>query len=149
MNCNHSVELLPKIEEIRAKAEDVCPVDWAKRVADIGRMNNCGKTVMCRDGLNQLWNIINDITIDKGEAEDLELIRDICEVLMLSEGCELSKTAASLINESLSLYYEEWNAHLKRKRCSARVCAVLAANMPAPAVRQEGETTRRRRRKSE
>ena len=150
MKCNHGAELLPNIEEIKNKPESVCPVDWAKRVADTARMNNCGKSVTCRDGMNQLWTIINDITIDKGQGEDLELIKDICEALMLSDGCDIAQNAAALINESVTAYYEEWNAHIKRHRCSACVCEALAANMPAAPVRAEGETgTRRRRKKSE
>ena len=152
MNCNINVELLPKAEELEtlAQAETFCPVDWAKNVADIARMNNCGKSVMCRDGMNQLWTIINDITIGKAESTDMDLLTDLCNVIASCEGCEIACKAAEMIGKSISMYSEEWEAHIKRKRCTKRVCEVLAANMPVIPQRAVGEdgAPRRRRRKS-
>ena len=122
MNCSMNVELLPKPDEIMGKAEGCCPVDWALRVADIARLNNCGKSVMCRDGMNQLYTIISDITTGKGRTEDIELLRDICGVIKTSEGCDIAKDAAALTDESVTRYGDEWDLHIRRKRCTALVC---------------------------
>ena len=122
MDCKLNVEMLPETGEIENKAADVCPVDWAQRVADVARMNHCGKSVMCRDGMNQLYTVIADITTEKGKSEDIELIRDICAVIKQSRGCGLAEKAAGLIDASLSLYSGEWDAHIRRKRCNAGVC---------------------------
>ncbi|NLT12727.1 MAG: 4Fe-4S binding protein [Clostridiales bacterium] len=122
MSCNQFVELLPGQGEITDKAEDVCPVDWALKIADKARLNNCGKSVMCRDGMNQMYTIILDITTEKGRPEDIELLRDICTVIKESQGCDIAAKAAMLIDESIRLYGEEWDAHTRRKRCTALVC---------------------------
>jgi NADH-quinone oxidoreductase subunit F len=122
MNCSLNVELLPKLDEIINKPAELCPVDWALRIADVARLNNCGKSVMCRDGMNQLYTIIRDITTEKGQSEDLELLRDICGVIKTSEGCGIAMRAAALIDESITRYSDEWDTHIRRKRCTALVC---------------------------
>lgn len=122
MSCKQYVELLPDMSEILNKPESVCPVDWSLKVADMARMNNCGKSVMCRDGMNQLYTIILDITTEKGHPEDIELLKDICAVIKEAQGCDIAAKAAALINESITRYNEEWDTHIRRKRCSALVC---------------------------
>jgi len=133
------------MEEITEKPEEICPVDWALRIADIARMNNCGQSVMCRDGMQQLYTIISDITTSKGQSEDIELLRDICEVIKQSEGCGIAGRSAELINKSVTLYPEEWAGHIRRKRCSARVCEGYYSEAPTP---ERDEGMRRRKRKS-
>lgn len=122
MSCSLKVELLPDLDEIMNKPEERCPVNWALEIANIARMNNCGKSVMCRDGMNQLYTIISDITAEKGQPEDLELILDICGVMKQSEGCGIAQRSAELIDESLKRYYDEWDIHIRRKRCTALAC---------------------------
>lgn len=122
MSCNQYVELLPDLAEIAGKPENVCPVDWALKVADTARLNNCGKSVMCRDGVNQLYTIIMDITTERGRPEDIELLRDICAVIKESQGCDIAAKAAWLIDESIARYTDEWDTHIRRKRCTALVC---------------------------
>ncbi len=122
MICDKKADFLPGIIDIREKKEDVCPVDWALNVADAARKESCGLCVMCREGLLQLYTIISDITQDRGESEDIELLTDLCEVINKTGGCEISRTASELILESLKLHTDEWNVHLRRKRCSASVC---------------------------
>lgn len=122
MSCNQYVEILPELSDISDKPENVCPVDWALKIADKARLNNCGKSVMCRDGMNQLYTIILDITTEKGCSEDIELLRDICAVIRESQGCDIAAKAAGLIDESITRYSDEWDAHIRRKRCAALVC---------------------------
>ncbi len=122
MNCVHNARLIPSSDEIAVLGEGVCPVDWAKRCIDLARAENCGKSVMCRDGMTQLQAIINDVAVGRGQGEDLELLRDIATVISNSKGCELAAKAAGDLLFSLEHYADEWEAHCRRKRCSALVC---------------------------
>lgn len=122
MDCTKFLELLPPADDVTNKPDNVCPVNWALNVAATARINNCGISVMCRDGMQQLYVIIKDITTEKGKTEDIELIGDICDVLEGSEGCDVAKKASTLIGTSLKLYLDDWNAHIMRKRCAANVC---------------------------
>lgn len=120
--CEKTAAGLPEIEEILILADGSCPVQWAFGVAEAARSNSCGKGTLCRDGINQLWQIIRDITIDKGKNGDLELLKELCNMILLAADCELSSKTAQLILSSINNHREEWNAHLTRKRCSALVC---------------------------
>jgi len=145
MDCTLYIELLPAVEEITDKPEDVCPVDWALRVADTARLNNCGQSVMCRDGMQQLYTIICDITTEKGQSEDIELISDVCEVIKQSEGCGVAARSAELISVSLERYADEWAGHIRRKRCTASVCEGYYS---AQAIPERADGARRRKRKT-
>ena len=144
MSCNLYAELLPELEEIINKPDTACPVAWALNAADTARMNNCGKSVMCRDGMQQLYSIILDITTEKGRSGDIELISDICAVIKDSQGCEIAAKAAALIHESAERHSGEWELHIRRKRCSALVCEGYSA-APGPPAGAGGATQRRKR----
>ena len=120
--CEKTATDLPQIEAIINLEDGACPVAWALNVAAAARADSCGKGAFCRDGINQLWQIIRDITIDKGKNGDLELLKELCDMILLAADCALSVKSAQLILASLSSHSEEWNAHLTRKRCSALVC---------------------------
>ena len=71
MNCSINVDKIPDASEIAEARSDVCVVDWAKKVIDAAHHENCGKSVMCRDGITQVAAIIADIVSDKGQADDV------------------------------------------------------------------------------
>lgn len=122
MSCNYHVDLLPDSAELEEQKNEFCPVDWARRCVELARRENCGKSVMCRDGLTQLGMILNDIVTGKGQGDDLALIRELCEIIVGAGGCELAEKAAGNVLASLEQYPEEWDQHCRRKRCAAMVC---------------------------
>lgn len=119
---------------------DMCPVQWALGVARAAREANDGKNVMGRDGMTQLAQILSDLTTGNAEDDDIELVREICNVIITTPGCEHSSKAASDILWSLENNTMDWNNH-RRKRCMKGVCWENAA-AAAPA---EGRQRRRRR----
>lgn len=122
MICEKKDDILPDITEITEKAEDVCPVDWARRVIDTARRESCGRCVMCREGTIQVHRIISDLASGRGESQDIELLQDLCGVIQETASCQMARTAAGLVLASMENHAEEWDIHLKRKRCSALVC---------------------------
>ena len=148
MDCDLNIELLPLIDEITSgDLSVVCPVDWALKAADIARMENCGKSVMCRDGMQQLYTIIRDITTGKGQGEDIELLGDICGVVGKAQGCGLAARSAALISGSIGRYPDEWAAHIRRKRCTANICYDAPVPVRSAADPEDGGGMRRRKRK--
>lgn len=122
MICNKTADMLPDLSEIVTKDEAVCPVDWALHTIDQARREVCGREVLCRDGLNQLWHILTDDVSGRGDGEDLELLQDLLKVIGLEAGCKLAQTAAENVLKSMQLYPDEWELHIKRKRCTALRC---------------------------
>ena len=122
MYCEHNVELLPEPSAVSQLSQGACPVDWAQRVVQTAGEANCGKSVMCQDGMMQLAAIIPDITTGKGQPEDLELLRELCGVIRQTPGCALSARAAACVLACLEHCAGEWEAHCRRKRCTQLVC---------------------------
>lgn len=110
------------IPETSTLSAEGCPVDWAKNVVDIVWRESCGRDVMCRDGMTQLHTLLGDITGGKGQASDIELLRDLCNVIAESEGCEIAQKAAAGVFYSLDEHGGEWEAHCVRKRCTTMTC---------------------------
>ena len=125
-NCAKTAEILPSVDEILNKADDVCPVQWAVSVAELAMKNSCGRGTFCRDGLKQLYLIGYDITQNKGTMEDIELLQELCQTMYIAADCELSGKCVELYKASLENHYNDWTAHVLRKRCKAGVCAGMA-----------------------
>lgn len=119
MDCNVNVTLIPDEATL---TDEVCPVDWARSSIEAAYLNNCGKSVMCRDGMAQLRLLLADITSGKGQDGDIALIRELCQVISSTPGCGLSAKAASNVLYSLAQYPDDWEAHCIRKRCRTLVC---------------------------
>ena len=140
MYCDHNVDMIPSRDTLQP---GMCPVKWALESATIARDNNCGKSVMCRDGMMQLVQILSDLTTGNPEDDDIDLVREICQVITTTPGCEISIKAAENILWSLENNTLEWMAH-KRKRCAAGICYEAPAGVGAAAP-GEGRQRRRRR----
>ncbi len=137
--CEKTAEILPSMDEILNKPDDVCPVQWAVKVAETAMKNSCGKGVFCRDGLKQLYLIGRDITLNKGSMDDIELLQELCQTMYIAADCELSARCIELYRASLDNHYADWTAHILRKRCKAGVCEAF----PKPAAGAAGGRRRR------
>ncbi len=121
-SCERTAGALPGVEEIRSLAGGLCPVDWARSVTEAAREDLCGRGTMCRDGITQLWRIVDDISRGKGRSGDLDLLEDLCGVIETAGDCELSVRCAQLVRASVECHGEVWNAHITRKKCDALAC---------------------------
>jgi NADH-quinone oxidoreductase subunit F len=105
--------------------EDTCMVDTAKYFLTFLEEESCGKCVPCREGVKRMRQILNDITEGKGEEKDIELLERIAETLKDTSLCALGTTAANPVLTTLHYFKDEYEAHIKEKRCPAGVCKAL------------------------
>ena len=105
--------------------EDTCMVDVAKYFVDFLLEESCGKCIPCREGLRVLSNTLGNICIGKGKAEDIQTTEEIAETMKESLLCALGRTAANPVLTSLKYFGDEWEQHIKEKRCKANVCKAL------------------------
>lgn len=122
MICDNKGSILPELKEEAITTGAACAVDFSKTLMDIARRESCGKCVFCREGTWQVHEILEDITEGKAESGDLELVRELLEQIRSNAGCEMSVTAASKSLELLINYKEEWDQHIRRKRCTNLIC---------------------------
>lgn len=105
--------------------EDTCMVDAARYFVDFLHDESCGKCIPCREGLQVLSNTIKDICEGKGKDEDMLGIQDIVTTMEEASLCALGKTAANPVLTSLKYFKDEWDDHIRNRRCTAKVCREL------------------------
>ncbi|MCP2520216.1 NADH-quinone oxidoreductase subunit NuoF [Candidatus Aminicenantes bacterium AC-335-B20] len=105
--------------------EDNCMVDVAKYFVDFLRNESCGKCTPCREGLPALSKILTDITEGRGKEGDIELLQEICETMRDTALCGLGQTAPNPVLSTIRYFRDEYEAHIKQKKCPARVCREL------------------------
>ncbi len=105
--------------------EDNCVVDVAKYFINFLKDESCGKCFPCREGLVQLSHILERITAGEGEEEDLEKLEDLCWLMKNTCLCELGKSAPNPLLTAMKYFPDEFEAHIKDKRCPSGVCRAL------------------------
>ena len=107
--------------------EDTCMVDVARYFLDFLTDESCGKCVPCREGIRQMLKILTNITEGKGREGDIELLEELSEVAGDASLCALGKSAPNPFLSTLRYFREEYEAHIKEKRCPALSCRELIA----------------------
>ena len=105
--------------------DKTCMVDIAKYFIDFLKDESCGKCTPCREGLINLSNILTKITKGEGKESDIELMEDIAKTMELSSLCALGQTAANPVLSTIKYFRDEYEAHIKDKKCPAGVCKEL------------------------
>ncbi len=107
--------------------EDTCMVDVARYFIDFLTDESCGKCVPCREGLRQMHKILTHITEGKGKESDLERLEQLAEAAQEASLCALGKSAPNPFLSTLRYFRDEYEAHIKEKRCPALSCKELIA----------------------
>lgn len=105
--------------------EDTCMVDVAKYFLKFLKEESCGKCTPCREGIERMHEILERITEGKGKDEDLQLLEDLTTVVKDASLCGLGKTAPNPVLTTLRYFKNEYEAHIKDKKCPALVCKNL------------------------
>ena len=107
--------------------EDTCMVDVARYFLDFTQKESCGKCTFCRVGTHHLLEILTRITKGEGREGDLEILEDLSHDIKAGSLCGLGKTAPNPVLTSLRYFRDEYEAHIKEKRCPACMCRELTA----------------------
>jgi NADH:ubiquinone oxidoreductase subunit F (NADH-binding)/(2Fe-2S) ferredoxin len=113
--------------------EDTCMVDVARYFVNFLCDESCGKCVPCREGLKQARKILDDIVAGKGKEGDIEKLKEIAEATSAASLCALGQTAANPMLTTIRYFKDEYEAHVKEKRCPALVCKKLISYYIDPA----------------
>ncbi len=107
--------------------EDTCMVDVARYFIAFLTDESCGKCVPCREGLRQMHKILTKITEGKGTENDLERLEQLAEAAQEASLCALGKSAPNPFLSTLRYFKDEYEAHIREKRCPALSCKELIA----------------------
>lgn len=105
--------------------EDNCMVDIARFFLDFTVDESCGKCTPCREGTKRMLEILDKITEGKGTMEDLTILEELAENIKATSLCALGQTAPNPVLSTLKYFRDEYEAHVKDKKCPAGVCQAL------------------------
>jgi len=102
-----------------------CMVNMAKYFVQFTQSESCGKCVPCRVGTKRLLEILERITRGEGKEDDLDLLEKLSNGIKATSLCGLGQTAPNPVLSTLKYFREEYVAHIKEKKCPAKVCKEL------------------------
>jgi NADH-quinone oxidoreductase subunit F len=105
--------------------EDTCMVDVAKFFLDFTQKESCGKCTFCRVGTKRMLEILTRITEGKGEEGDIERLEDLSYEIKDNSLCGLGQTAPNPVLTTIRYFRDEYEAHIRDKKCPAVVCKSL------------------------
>ena len=105
--------------------EDTCMVDVALYFVSFLVEESCGKCTPCRVGLQRMKDILTAITEGRGEEEDIERLKALSKTIQDASLCDLGQTAPNPVLSTLRYFKDEYDAHVRQKRCPAGVCKPL------------------------
>ncbi len=105
--------------------EDDCMVDIAKFFLEFTVEESCGKCTPCRVGTKRMLEILTKITKGQATMEDLDKLEELCYYIKENSLCGLGQTAPNPVLSTLRYFRDEYEAHIKEKRCPAGVCKAL------------------------
>ncbi len=105
--------------------EDTCMVDVAKYFLDFSVEESCGKCLPCREGNRVMLDMLEKITQGEGEDGDIEKLIELGKNIMDTSLCGLGQSSPQPVISTIRYFRDEYEAHIKEKRCPAKVCKPL------------------------
>jgi len=105
--------------------ENTCMVDVARYFLGFLKDESCGKCTSCREGIIRLHQILTNICEGKGKQGDIELLEELSSTVQAVSLCGLGGTAPNPVLSTLRYFRDEYEAHIKDKKCPAGVCKEL------------------------
>ena len=105
--------------------DNTCMVDIAHYFLSFTQSESCGKCVPCRIGTKRMLEILTRIKEGKGKEDDLDKLIELAEIIKDSALCGLGQTAPNPVLTTIKYFRDEYEAHIKEKRCPAGTCREL------------------------
>ena len=105
--------------------ESTCMVGMAKFFLDFTAKESCGKCIHCRIGTKRMLEMLERITKGEGKEGDIELLEELCYSIKDGALCGLGQTAPNPVLTTIKYFRNEYEAHIKDKKCPAGECSEL------------------------
>ena len=102
-----------------------CMVDVARYFINFLVDESCGKCTPCREGLYALNRTLTRICNGQGKDGDIEFLEEISKTVIEASLCQLGGSAPNPVLSTIRYFREEYEEHIKDKKCRAGVCKPL------------------------
>ncbi|MEA1873287.1 MAG: NADH-quinone oxidoreductase subunit NuoF [Bacteroidota bacterium] len=109
--------------------ETTCMVDMARYFLDFTVKESCGKCTFCRIGTKRMLEILTRITKGDGKEGDIEKLEELAYQVKENSLCGLGQTAPNPVLTTIKYFRNEYEAHIRDKKCPAKVCPELITYM--------------------
>ncbi len=104
---------------------ETCMVDVARYFLKFVCEESCGKCIPCREGTKRMSDILERICAGDGQEGDIETLERMGKAIAASSLCGLGQTAPNPTLSTIRYFRDEYEAHIREKRCPAGVCKAL------------------------
>ena len=105
--------------------DTTCMVEMARFFLRFTQNESCGKCTSCRIGTLRMLEILEQIVAGKGVEENIARLEELGRFIKGSSQCGLGNTAPNPVLTTLKYFRDEYEAHIKDKKCPAHSCAAL------------------------
>jgi NADH-quinone oxidoreductase subunit F len=105
--------------------ETTCMVEVARYFLSFTQAESCGKCTPCRLGTRQMLEILTRITEGRGSQADIDTLLAIAITVKECSLCGLGQTSPNPVLSTIEYFRDEYDAHIKEKKCPAAVCDAL------------------------
>ncbi len=105
--------------------EHTCMVEVARFFMSFTQRESCGKCVPCREGTKRMLEILERIVAGKGEMEDIDELTELGNMIKSMALCGLGKSAPLPVLSTIREFREEYEEHIRDKKCRAKVCQAM------------------------
>ena len=105
--------------------DQTCMVEMARFFLNFTQDESCGKCTFCRVGTLRMLEILTRITQGEGQPEDIERLQTLGAQIKEGSLCGLGQTAPNPVLTTIKYFGDEYEAHIKEKRCPASSCTAL------------------------
>ena len=102
--------------------DSTCMVDVARFFLKFTQSESCGKCTPCREGTKRMLEILDRICSGEGREGDIELLEELGRHIITTSLCQLGGSAPNPVLSTLHYFRDEYEAHIKEKRCPTNVC---------------------------
>ena len=114
--------------------EDTCMVEVARFFMNFTQNESCGKCVPCREGTMRMLEILEDIVAGRGTMEQLDLLEELGRAITDTALCGLGKSAALPVLSTLRVFRDEYEEHVRDRKCRTGTCKALSNYTIDPAL---------------
>ena len=112
---------------IRIFCQNTCMLASMEKLLQKKREQACGKCTFCREGLNQIWTRMHEITTGHGDSASPDIMREIGGAMPFSTQCSMGQTASLAVLDTLDQFENEYTDHIKWHKCTAGQCLAFVS----------------------